>query len=45
MDTGPNWAAAGTTLEAMLAAAPDRAVARRAQGELIKKNLISFHQH
>ena len=45
MDTGANWAVAGTTLEAMLAVAPDRAVARRAQGELIKKNLIPFHQH
>lgn len=45
MDTGANWAASGTTLEAMMAVVPDRAVARRAQGELIKKNLISFHQH
>lgn len=45
MDTGPNWAATGQTLEALLATAPDRAVARRAQGELIKKNLIPFHQH
>ena len=39
---GSNWAAAGRTLEAMLAAAPDQAVAKRAHGELIKKSLISM---
>ena len=45
MDKGPNWAVAGKTLETMLAAAPDRAVAHRGHGELVKKNLVSIHQH
>lgn len=40
MNTGPNWAAAGKTLKDMLAAAPDQSVAKRAHGELIKKNFI-----
>ncbi len=40
MNKGPNWAVAGKTLDEMLAAAPDQAVARRAHGELIKKNLL-----
>lgn len=43
MDKGPNWAVSGKTLPAMLAAAPDQAVARRAHGELVKKNLLSNH--
>jgi hypothetical protein len=43
MDTGPNWAAAGQTIDEMLAAAPDQSVARRAHGLLIQKNLISDH--
>lgn len=42
MNNGPNWAAAGKTLQAMLNAAPNLAVAKRAHGELIKKNLISM---
>lgn len=42
MNTGPNWATAGKTLSAMLNAAPDMAVAKRAHGELVKKNLISM---
>jgi hypothetical protein len=42
MNTGSNWAAAGKTLPAMLNAAPDLAVAKRAHGELVKKNLISM---
>lgn len=45
MDKGPNWAVAGKTLEAMLAAAPDQAVARRAHGELVKKGFASIHSH
>lgn len=45
MDKGPNWAVAGNSLEEMLAKAPDQAVARRAHGELVKKSLISIHQH
>jgi hypothetical protein len=45
MDKGPNWAIAGKTVEAMLAAAPDQSVARRAHGELVKKNLVSIHHH
>ncbi len=40
-----NWAVSGRTLEAMLAAAPDQAVAKRAHGELIKKNLFSIKHH
>lgn len=45
MDKGANWAVAGQTLEEMLAKAPDHEVARRAHGELIKKNLVSIHHH
>lgn len=44
-DKGPNWAVAGQTLKEMLAAAPDRAVARRAEGLLVQKNYFSIHQH
>ena len=40
MNTGSNWVAAGKTLKDMLDAAPDQSVAKRAHGELIKKNLI-----
>ena len=40
MNDAPNWAVAGQTLEAMLAAAPDYRVAKRAHGELIKKYLL-----
>jgi hypothetical protein len=40
MDTGPNWAVSGETLQQMLDAAPDRRVARRTHGLLIQKNLI-----
>jgi hypothetical protein len=42
MNNGPNWAAAGKTLQEMLNASPDLAVAKRAHGELVKKNLISM---
>jgi hypothetical protein len=42
MNNGPNWAAAGKTLKAMLDADRDQAVAKRAHCELIKKNLISM---
>lgn len=42
MNDAPNWAVTGKTLEDMLAAAPDRAVARRAHGELIKKHRLSI---
>jgi hypothetical protein len=45
MDKAPNWAVAGKTLHDMLTAIPDSTLARRAHGELIKKGLISFHQH
>ena len=41
MNVGPNWAISGRTLKDMLAGAPNQAVAKRAHGELIKKNLIS----
>lgn len=41
MNDGPNWASSGRTLKDMLAAAPNQAVAKRAHGELIKKNFIS----
>ena len=43
MDTGPNWAVTGRTLQEMLDAAPDQRVARRAHGLLVQKNLISTH--
>jgi len=43
MDKGPNWAVTGRTLDELLAAAPDRSVARRAHGLLIQKSLISLH--
>ena len=42
MNNGPNWVAAGKTLKAMLDAAQDQAVAKRAHGELVKKNLVSI---
>ncbi|GIK41399.1 MAG: hypothetical protein BroJett011_52320 [Chloroflexota bacterium] len=42
MNNGSNWAAAGKTLQAMLNAAPDLTVAKRAHGELVKKNLVSM---
>lgn len=42
MNNGPNWAVAGKTLPAMLDAAPNQAVAKRAHGELVKKNLVSM---
>jgi hypothetical protein len=42
INDGPNWAVAGKTLEDMLAAAPDRSVAKRAHGELVKKYMISI---
>jgi hypothetical protein len=42
LNNKPNWAVSGKTLKEMLAAAPDQAVARRAHGELIKKNLVSM---
>ena len=45
MDRAPNWVVAGKTLPDMLAATPDPTLARRAHGELIKKGLVSFHQH
>ena len=43
MDSGPNWAVTGKTLEEMLSRAPDPRVARRAHGLLIQKNLVSGH--
>ena len=43
MDTGPNWAVTGQTLEEMLSRAPDPRVARRAHGLLIQKNLVASH--
>jgi hypothetical protein len=42
MNNKPNWAAAGKTFKEMLSIAPDQAVAKRAHGELVKKNLISI---
>ena len=45
MDKTANWAVAGKTLPDLLAATPDPTLARRAQGELVKKGLVSFHQH
>lgn len=45
LNNAPSWAVAGKSLEEMLAAAPDRTVAKRAHGELIKKHFISNKQH
>jgi hypothetical protein len=42
MNKGPNWAVSGKTLKEMLTAAPNQAVAKRAYGELIKKNLVGL---
>lgn len=41
MDTGPNWAVAGKSLNETLAKAPDQRVARRAHGLLVQKNLVA----
>jgi hypothetical protein len=40
MNQGSNWAVAGKTLKEMLATAPNQVVAKRAYGELVKKNLV-----
>jgi len=45
MRKGPNWAVTGKTLEDLLAASPDQAVARRAHGLLVQKNMASLHSH
>lgn len=42
MNKGSNWAVAGKTVKDMLATAPDQAVAKRAYGELVKKNLVGL---
>ena len=44
MDTGPNWAVSAKTISALLSAIPDKELARRAHGELVKKGLASIHQ-
>src|SRR5262245_31221632 len=43
MRNSPDWAVAGKTLQAMLDAAPDQSVAKRAHGLLIQKNLLTGH--
>lgn len=45
MNNAPNWAVAGKNLHALLDAAPNQAVAKRAHGELVKKNLVSIKDH
>lgn len=40
MDTGPNWAVTGKSIQEVLDRAPDQQVARRAHGLLIQKNLL-----
>lgn len=45
MDTGPNWAVAAKTISGLLQAIPDKALARRAHGELVKKGLASIKEH
>jgi hypothetical protein len=45
MDKVSNWAVAGKTLDDLLAGTPDLLLARRAYGELVKKGLVSYHQH
>lgn len=44
LDTGPNWAVSAKTISALLSAIPDKELARRAHGELVKKGLASIHQ-
>lgn len=43
MDKAPNWAVTGPTISALLKATPDKSLARRAHGELVKKGLASIH--
>ncbi len=45
MDTGPNWAVSAKTISALLSAIPDKSLARRAHGELVKKGLASIKEH
>ena len=44
MDTGPNWAVSAKTISSLLSAIPNKELARRAHGELVKKGLASIHQ-
>ncbi len=44
MDDAPNWTVISNTLPKLLRATPDKAVARRAHGELVKKGLASIHE-
>ena len=44
LDTGPNWAVSAKTIPALLRAVPNKELARRAHGELVKKGLASIHQ-
>ncbi len=43
MDNSPNWAIAAKTIAALLDAIPQREIARRAHGEMVKKGLVSLH--
>lgn len=44
MDDAPNWTVVSKTISKLLRATPDKAVARRAHGELVKKGLASIHE-
>jgi hypothetical protein len=42
VENGPNWAVTGHSLPELLAAAPDRRIAKRAHGMLVQKNLLAM---
>jgi hypothetical protein len=43
MDNSPNWAVSAKSISALLNAIPNKELARRAHGELVKKGLASIH--
>lgn len=44
MDNAPNWAVVAKSIPGLLRATPDKSLARRAHGELVKKGLASIHE-
>ena len=44
MDNAPNWTVVAKTISGLLKATPDKSLARRAHGELVKKGLASIHE-
>ena len=45
MDNSPNWAISAKSISALLSAIPQKEIARRAHGELVKKGLASIKDH